>query len=290
MPDPVETAVLGRTGRVVSRIGFGGATAGLKNYLGAFDPAQGADRDRVLAAIQRALELGITYFDTAPGYGDGASESLFGEGLAGAAEDRIFLATKAGAWKETDVRASLEASLKRLRRGRIDLLQIHGTVYTEEIADRVLRKGGMLDQIERLRGEGLVRHIGFTVEALNPQAFQLAGSGRFDVVQILYNFLFQHPCDPKWKTGILYECEARGMGIVTMRATTSSVFHRWVQRVNPANTFDYTPALIQFPLANPLVDVVLIGTRSARRVEENLAIAARTGERPSLDDLFQMYV
>ena len=58
-------SILGKTGRKVSRIGFGGATAGLKNYTGKFDPQQKKDRESVIAAIHRAYELGINYFDTA---------------------------------------------------------------------------------------------------------------------------------------------------------------------------------------------------------------------------------
>ena len=57
-------SILGKTGRKVSRIGFGGATAGLKNYTGAFDPQKQADREGVVAAIRRAYELGVNYFDT----------------------------------------------------------------------------------------------------------------------------------------------------------------------------------------------------------------------------------
>ena len=57
-----------------------------------------------------------------------------------------------------------------------------------------------------------------------------------------------------------------------MRAPTSGTFQRWIQMVNPENTFDYNRALIQFVLSNPLVDVALIGMRSAKRVEENVAI------------------
>ena len=69
-----------------------------------------------MAAIRRAYELGINYFDTAAGYGDGASEEIFGEGLAGIPEEEIFLATKAFPTDPKKVRASLERSLRNLRR------------------------------------------------------------------------------------------------------------------------------------------------------------------------------
>lgn len=286
----MEYAQLGNTGRNVSRIGFGGATAGLKNYLSDFDPERGADREAILEAIHEALGLGINYFDTAAGYGDGQSESLFGEGLAGAKPEEVFLATKAGVWKDEPLRASLESSLKRLRRDRVDLLQLHGTVYTPEHCERILKSGGLLDQLYELKREGLTRFVGFSVEALNRPLFDLLDTERFDVAQIAYNFIFQHPYDPSWKSGALYDAEAKGMGIVAMRSLTSGIFQRWIQQVNPANDFDYAEPLIQFQLSNPLVDVALLGMRSKEEVRKNAAIAADLGGRIDLGRLYQRYV
>jgi predicted aldo/keto reductase-like oxidoreductase len=286
----MEMVTLGKTGCSVSRIGFGGAPAGLKNYLHAYDPSNADDRGPVLEAIGKALELGINYFDVAPGYGDGAAEAIFGEALADTPSERVFLATKVGVWKDEPVRASLEASLRRLRRPQVDLLQIHGTVYNDDHVERVLRPGGMLDQMEALRDEGLVRHIGFTCEAENEALYRFIKTGRFEVIQMCYNLLFQHPYDVGWKSGSLYEAEKQGMGITVMRSTTSSVFQRWVQAVNPANTFDYTPALIQFQLSNPIVDVALVGMRSAKRVIDNVRIAENLAGRVDLTRLFARYV
>ncbi|MEX1020316.1 MAG: aldo/keto reductase, partial [Litorilinea sp.] len=166
----MEMTTLGRTGCVVSRLGFGGAPAGLTNYLQDYDPADTAQRRTVQAALETALALGITYFDTAPGYGDGASESIFGEVLADAGAD-IFVASKvnhATTDVRTDVRRSVETSLHRLSRERLDLLQIHGTSYTPAQAAAILAPAGLLAQMEQLRAEGLVRFLGFTSEDNNP--------------------------------------------------------------------------------------------------------------------------
>src|SRR3989440_7747584 len=83
--------------------------------------AASAERDR-LAAVRRAVELGITFFDTAPTYGDGASESLLGRALK-ADRDRVAIATKVG--PRDDPRRSLEASLRRLATDYVDLIQLH---------------------------------------------------------------------------------------------------------------------------------------------------------------------
>jgi uncharacterized protein len=284
----MEYTTFGKTGVKVSRIGFGGATAGLKNYIRNYDPADHAARDGILAAIARALELGINYFDTAPGYGSGASEEMFGEGLAQAPD--AFVATKVGLRDKDDVRRSVEASLKRLRRDRLDLVQIHGTSYKPEVADEILGRGGMAEQMRRLRDEGLVRWIGFTTEDNNDSLYRFVRSGLFDMMQICYNFISQHSYIPARPFGSLYEADEAGMGIAVMRSPTSGSFQKWVQMVNPANTFDYTRALIQFVLSNPLVDVALIGMRTPDRVAENAAICDATNERIDIAELYRWYV
>lgn len=286
----METVPFGKTGRTVSRIGFGGATAGLRNYLGSFDPQTEKDRQGILEAIERALTLGITYFDTAPGYGKGASESIFGEGLAGTDPESIYLATKVGSWSDGDVRESLEGSLERLRRDSIDLLQVHGTVYEGAHRERILRPGGFLDQMEALKSEGLVRQIGFTTEALTPAVWDFIATGRFDVVQVQYNLLFQHPHLFNREAGLLPDAKQAGMGTVTMRSLTSGLFQRWMKTVRPDDDFDYSAALIQFVLSDPLVDVALLGMRNAREVEQNVAIASDPAGRQALSEINESYV
>ncbi len=285
----MEYSVLGKTGRKVSRIGFGGATAGLKNYTGKFDPHDDGDRGGLIAAMRRAYELGVNYFDTAAGYGEGASEEIFGEGLQGIPPQEIFLATKCGKGVGADARKSLEESLKRLRRDWIDLIQLHGTFYTDEECDNILKPGGLLSQLEKAREEGMVKHIGFTNECQNIPHYRLIESGRFDVMQIQYNLLFQHPDDRSWKIGSLYDAEKQNMGIVTMRTATSGIFQRWVNMVNPENTFDYTPALIQLVLSNALIDVALVGMRTVDIVEKNVAVCLDTAGRIDLDIMHDRY-
>lgn len=284
----METVQLGRTGVTVSRLGFGGAPAGLMNYLGAYAPEDVRQRREVIAAIERALELGVTYFDTAPAYGQGASEAIFGEALAGVG-DEIFVATKLG--PETgNVRASVEASLTRLKRDTLDLLQIHGSSYSHEQADAFLAPDGMVAQMEALRDEGLIRFLGFTTEDQNPAVYRFIASDRFDVMQLCYNLLYQHPAEQTRPFGSIFEAEAQEMGVVTMRTVTSGLFQRWVQWVNPANTFDYTPALLQFVLSNPLVDVALVGMRDAETVEANVRTVEDLAGRIDLKALHEKYV
>ncbi len=286
----MEYTTFGKTGRKVSRIGFGGAVAGLKNYLHEYDPESDESIKGVVAAIDKALEKGINYFDTAPGYGEGRSEKMFGMALEGVDPEQIFLATKVSYGSYDDVMRSAHQSLKNLRRDQIDLLQIHGDSIGRKRADDIMGARGMLAAMEELKASGMVKYIGFTSEDNNDVVYRLLHSERFDAIQMCYNLMFQHPYEPSRPFGSMYEAEEKGMGIVTMRAPTSGTFQRWIQMVNPENTFNYTRALIQFVLSNPFVDVALIGMRSAERVLENVAICEDLDGRIDIDRMHTRYV
>jgi predicted aldo/keto reductase-like oxidoreductase len=270
----MEYVEFGKTGTRVSRLGFGGAVAGLKNYLHAYDPDADEAKQAIYRALETALELGVTYFDTAPGYGGGRSETMFGEVLGKADPKKIFLATKVPRdLRPGDVRRSVEESLTRLKRDYVDLIQIHGNSYSHEDAEDILAPGGFAAEMEKLKAEGLTRFIGFTSEDNSEGLYQLIRSGRFDEVQMCYNFIFQHPYEPSRPFGSLYEAEKYRLGTATMRAPTSGTFQRWMKMIRPDDNFDYNRALIQFVFSNPLVDVVLVGMRSAERVRQNVEIA-----------------
>jgi hypothetical protein len=291
----LESTSLGRTATSVNRIGFGGAPAGLTNYLDQYSPVETDQRAGVIAAIGRAVEVGITYFDTAAAYGSGESERIFGEGLAAAGvtgtsgRGDIYVATKVS-HSESDPRGSIERSLKNLRLDVIDLVQVHGTTYTPEAREQTLRTGGILDLLEQARDEGLIRHIGFTTEDQNPPVYEFIESGRFDVMQTCYNLVFQHTYEPTRPFGSIYEADRAGMGVVTMRSLTASVFQRWMNAVSPDDDFDYSPALLQFVLSNKLVDVALVGMRTPEEVDKNIAVLNDTAGRFDLADLHRKFV
>jgi hypothetical protein len=285
----MEYTELGETGERVSRLGFGGAPAGLANYLDEYDPEETAARRQVVRALERAREAGITYFDTAPGYGEGTSEEIFGEALADASEDEVFVATKVELGDEDYVRERIEGSRERLGRDRIDLVQIHGGSYSAADVERIL-DGGTLAGMEALREEDKVRYLGFTSEDHNPALFDLLGVEAFDVVQLNYNLLFQHPYRPDHESGALFEAADRGLGTVTMRTTTSGIFQQWVETVAPDVDAEFTDALVQFVLSNPLVDVALVGMRDPAMVAHNAALVDDADARVDLEDLFERYV
>jgi aryl-alcohol dehydrogenase-like predicted oxidoreductase len=268
----MQIRILGRTGLRVSEIGFGGAPAGIANYLEPWDPAGAGETESLVAAIHRAIDLGLNYFDTAPGYGDGAGEALFGRALAGR-RDRAILATKTGARDAQGIRRSLEASLRRLQTEVIDVLQFHGGWYPPEDVERILGEG--LAAYQALRDEGKVRFLGFTAEGPSGGVSRLIATDAFDVLQVRYNLLYQHTCDHVNDAGVMREAEARGMGIVTMRTLTSGIFQKLMRQVFPdaMALAELDRLCLRYVLSNPLVDVAIVGMRRAAEVEMNAALS-----------------
>lgn len=185
---------------------------------------------------------------------------------------------------------SVENSLKNLRRDKVDLIQIHGDTISRERMQAIFSDGGMLRAMKKIKEEGLTDYIGFTTEDNNDVVYEMIRDGSFDTIQMCYNLLFQHPYEPSRPFGSMLEAEKQGLGIITMRAPTSGTFQRWIQVVNPENTFNYMRALIQFVLSNPLVDVALIGMRSPERVEENVEICEDLDGRVDIAAIHTRYV
>ena len=90
--------------------------------------------------------------------------------------------------------------------------------------------------------------------------------------------------------GSLFAAKEQGMFIVAMRTITSSIFQRWIRMANPADTFDYTAALIQFVLSNRLIDVALVGMRTPADVASSIATWQDTAGRIDVDALWGRYV
>ena len=229
----MEYRVLGRTGIRVSEIGFGCGSVGGLMVRGS--------HDEQVKAVSRALELGIDYFDTAPSYGDGQSETNLGRVLEELSPE-VTVATKVRLGVEDlddiqgAVECSLEASLKRLRRDSVDVFQLHSRVAMERDSEDwsarsktisledVLGAGGVVDAFDSVRSQGLTRFIGFTGLGEAGALHRIVESGRFDLVQAYCNMI--NPSAgwdmPDGFTGynfdrLIDKAAGRGMGVVAIR-------------------------------------------------------------------------
>ncbi len=192
----METRRLGRTDLRVSLLTFGcGAVGGLMT--------KGEDRDQD-RAVAWARDNGINHFDTAPLYGNGASETNLGRAL-GKNREGVVVSTKvrlaagdrgkAGAV----IRASIEASLKRLRQDHVDLFQLHNTLAPSPSDDAMSVEEVLSDVLpvfEKLRDEGKTRFLGFTANGDTAALHRLVRSKRFDTAQVFYNVLTPSAGEP----------------------------------------------------------------------------------------------
>jgi len=221
---------LGRTGLRVSAVAFGaGPVSGLMT---------GDDRAAQTAALRRAVELGINWIDTAPGYGQGRSESNLGRNLAEInARESVHVATKVRLTPDhfadipSAIRTSLQASLLRLGLPAVTLLQLHNGLTTLRdnepysiTPDDVLGPRGVLEAFEELRRAGLVRHVGLTGTGQPAAMRVVVRSGRFDTIQVPYHMLnpsagHDAPNDllDTDYGNIIADCAERNMGVFAIR-------------------------------------------------------------------------
>jgi aryl-alcohol dehydrogenase-like predicted oxidoreductase len=231
----VNRRVLGRTGLSVSEIGFGcGPTAGL---------VASGPREAQQAAVQRALDLGIDYFDTAPLYAAGESERNLGRLLRELrAAPRVATKVALAATDFGDIRGailrSVEGSLARLGQSRIAVLHLHNRVGTQRAAqadfgsgallclEDVLGPGGVVETFESLRAQGVVAHFGCSAYGGDMSVVeQIVNSGSFDCLQVHYSLLNASAWDRPPESsavrdyrGIAARAAAAGLGLVVLRA------------------------------------------------------------------------
>ena len=171
----MPTRLLGRTGLRVPILGFGSGSRFLMY----------ADEDQAIAALNRAIDLGITYIDTAHSYGDGKSEERVGRVMATRRKE-VTLATKIAARTADGARRQIELSLKRLHTDRLDVMHIHALKNLDDLA-AIEAKGGVLEALYEARAQKITRAIGITCHA-DPIALQTALEGHdFDCTQMALN-------------------------------------------------------------------------------------------------------
>ena len=168
---------LGKTGLMVSRVGFGGI------------PIQRLTEDEAVRVVRRCLELDINFIDTANGYT--TSERRIGKAIAGRPRDQLVIATKTGARDKATALQHLEQSLKSLHTDYLDLWQFHG-VSTPEAYQQVLAPGGVLEAAQDAVAAGKVRHVGVSSHSMDVM-LEMAPSGHFEVIQFPFNFVTREP-------------------------------------------------------------------------------------------------
>jgi aryl-alcohol dehydrogenase-like predicted oxidoreductase len=221
----MKTRRFGKTDLECSEIGFGTWALG-SNWWGKVTGGEGVN------LLRRALDLGITFFDTGNVYGLGANEEIVARALEGISRESVQISTKFGYvleegrqehsqgerpqdWSPAHVRASLEASLERLDTDYVDLYQLHNPRMD------AIDQDGLFDELEKLREEGKLRHYGV---ALGPaigwrdEGLEVISKRPISSVQTVYNVLEQDP-----GRDFLAAAEQHGVGIMARVPTSSGL-------------------------------------------------------------------
>jgi uncharacterized protein len=171
----LPTRTLGRTGLRVPIIGFGSGSRFLMYE----------QEDKALEALNRAIDLGITYIDTAHAYGEGRSEERIGR-IMTARRKEVTLATKIPGRTADEARRQIELSLHRLRTDHVEVLHIHALKDAQDLK-KMEAPGGVLEAMYQAREQKITRAIGITCHA-DPAALRLALERHdFDCTQMALN-------------------------------------------------------------------------------------------------------
>ncbi len=229
---------LGRTGMMVSQIGLGGA------------PLQRPSNDEAIRLINKCLELGINFIDTAAEYSD--SETKIGKALEGR-RDKVIIATKSNLGTDDAVEHNLEQSLRQLGTSYIDLYQFHMITSMTDY-EACIDPSGPVRVIRKALSEGRVKHMGITTHSLDV-ARKAAMSGIFETVMYPFNFIVNEA-----EKELLPLARKHDVGFIAMKPFAAGM----IPQVRIATKY-----LLQFP------DLVTIpGFQRVEEVEEIVEIAA----------------
>ena len=195
----VEKRSLGRTGMMLSMIGFGGIVV------------KDAKPEDASALVKLAIDSGINYFDVAPSYGD--AEIKLGPALEPYRKN-VFLACKTTKRTKDESRAELEQSLQHLRTDHFDLYQLHAVTTIEDV-NTIFGPNGAIETFQEARKEGKVRFLGFSAHSVEAA---MALMDRFDFDTILFPVNFA-----TWNAGnfgpqVLAHAQEKKMGILALKA------------------------------------------------------------------------
>lgn len=288
----------GRTGWMVSEIGYG--MWGMGGWTGSNDAQS-------LQALQKAIDLGCNFFDTAWGYGEGHSEELLGKILRQNPDQRLYTATKIPpknmkwpsrreftleeCFPPAHIKEYVHLSLKNMGVETIDLIQFH-TWEDSWLADDRWAK-----QMDALRKEGKIRAVGISVNRWEPwNGVAAVRSGLIDTVQVIYNIFDQNPEDElfpacrEMDVGVIARVpfdEGTLTGNLTMESSwpegdwrnsyfvpenlKSSIAHAEGLKPLVPDGMTMPEMALRFILNNPAVSTIIPGMRKLQHVESNIA-------------------
>ena len=244
----------GQTGKKISAISFGGMR---------FDTSRSKHKNAEL--LPYALERGINYFDTAPGYGD--SEETFGLGFRQMPRGKFYVATKSSLASGEGLRADLEKSLQRMGLDRIDFFHIWWVLSREAWEQRKL--GGAVEAALKAKQEGLISHVAISSHMEGSALREVLAEGYVESVLLGYcaiNFPYRE--DALQAAGDL------GLGAFTMNPLGGGIIPRHPERFEFLRGPDdpsVVAAALRFNVSNPHITSALVGFTTQAHIDEAVA-------------------
>lgn len=243
----LEKRSLGKTGQMLSIIGFGGIIV------------KDATPEDAASIVKFAIDAGVNHFDVAPSYGD--AEIKLGPALEPYRKS-VFLSCKTTKRNKDDARKELEQSLKNLRTDHFDLYQLHA-VTTPEDVKTIFAPGGALETFKEAQKEGKIKYIGFSAHSVEA-AMALMNGFDFDSIMFPFNFA-------TWNVGnfgpqVLQLAKQKQMGIIALKAMAKGPWAQNADRTKypkcwyePLQGEDDIRMGLRFTLSHPVTNAITPG-------------------------------
>lgn len=246
---PMPTATLGKTGLKVSKFTLGGYHMRNKS------------EEIGVQLIHRAMELGVTMFDSAHHYNKGESDRTYGVALKGGKRQKVLLMSKAQLRDRDSAMKQLEDTLQKMNTDYLDLWVCH-EVTTHAEVDQIFGPGGSLEAFVQAKKQGKARHIGFSGHA-DPTVHQrlLDGFDGWETVQMPVNLVDPHYLS--FINSVLPNIRKKGLGLLAMKSNAMGPIRK--------NNIATIEECLRFTLSQD-VDTLVSGVESVEQLEQNVGI------------------
>ncbi|NBI29912.1 aldo/keto reductase [Chengkuizengella marina] len=276
----METRILGSTGIKVSEVGFGAWQLGNAKDWG------NMSEQEAIFLVHTAIDQGCNFFDTAPNYGGGKSEELLGKAFIGK-RDQVVVNTKVGKdFSPTQLKKSLETSLKRLQTDYIDTILLHNPPF-----EYLNGESPIYAELENLKKDGKIRAYGASVDS-SKEMLEVIQNTNSQVLEVLFNIFHQEtaaafpmakergigiiakvPLDSGWLSG-KYNANSQFEGIRSR--WSDEIIHRrfdLLKQINYVTNEDQNmvQAALRFILSYDAVSTVIPGVKNEQQLFDNLS-------------------
>ena len=251
----------GNTGANVSILGFGAMRLPM---TGEGENLQ-VDMEKSVPMIQKGLDTGINYIDTAWAYLNETSEKVVGEAIAGRDRSKLYVSTKNPMNTEpAEYRKRLDVQLKKLKTDYIDFYHIHGLSWN--VYQYKAKPKGYMDDLQKAKEEGLIRHISFSSHDTPANIMKIIDTGEFESMLVQYNLLH------RYNEAAMAKAVEKGMGVTIMGPVGGGRI-TFLSELKPREGRSLAELTLRFVFANPHVGVALSGMNTLEMIVENAKTA-----------------